>query len=136
MSEIPVELDYISTIEEGKIDGFFMIKDKRIPKMHLYTVIGTVLNRNLTKGTVTVQTPDGILVLKLYKDLFAFYNNETNGPSFFEKGTNLLITGISRGSVFIPKTYKNTKRKSLVKINIGPDKTISFENKVADEEEC
>lgn len=130
--QIPVQLDFVQDIKEGEIDGFFNIKGKRVPKMHLYTVIGTVLNKNTTKGLVTVQTPDGILVLKLYKDLFSFYANETNGPSFFEKGTNLLITGISRGSVFIPKVYKNMDRKSLVKINVVKGH-VTFENKVADE---
>ena len=79
-----------------------------------------------------MQAPDGIIVMKLYKDLFAFYANETNGPSFFEKGTHLLITGISRGSVFIPKVYKNMNRKSLVKININGGQ-VTFENKVEEE---
>lgn len=132
--QIPVELNLISDIQEGAIDGFFNIKGKRVPRMHLYTVIGTVLNKNTTKGLVTVQTPDGILVLKLYKDLFAYYANETNGASFFEKGTNLLITGISRGAVFIPKVYKNMNRKSLVKIVIHSNGQITFENKLDDGE--
>lgn len=133
LPQIPVETTLVSDIKEGEIDGFFNIKGKRVPKMHLYTFIGTVLNKNTTKGLVTVQAPDGVVVLKLYKDLFAFYANEMNGPSFFEKGTHLLITGISRGSVFIPKVYKNMNRKSLVKINIG-DNGITFENKIAEEE--
>lgn len=133
MHQIPVETNLLSEIHEGEVDGWFNIKGKRIPKMHLYTVVGTVLNKNTTKGMVTVQTVDGILLLKLYKGLFSFYANETNGPSFFEKGTHLLITGVSRGSMFIPKVYKNSNRKSLVKINILPDNTITFENKIGEE---
>ena len=132
LPQIPVETDLLSDIQEGAVDGFFNIKGKRVPKMHLYTIVGTVLNKNTTKGLVTVQAPDGIIVMKLYKDLFAFYANETNGPSFFEKGTHLLITGISRGSVFIPKVYKNMNRKSLVKININGGQ-VTFQNKTEEE---
>lgn len=128
MPQINVELSLISDMEEGKADGFFNIKGKRIPKMHLYSTIGTVLNKNTTKGLVTVQTVDGILVLKMYKEMFAYYANETNGPSFLEKGTHLLITGIVRGSTFIPKVYKSTSRPHLIKLNIN-NGIVSYEKK-------
>lgn len=128
LPQIPVETDLISNIKEGEVDGFFNIKGKRIPKMHLYTVVGTVLNKNTTKGLVTVQAPDGILILKLWKDMFAHYANETESPSFFEKGTHLLITGISRGNIFLPKVYKNMDRPPLLKIEIK-DGNIHFIHK-------
>lgn len=130
-----VPLSNLSEIQEGKIDGFFTIKEKRIPKLHLYSFIATVLNRNTTKGIVTVQAPDGVITLKLYKDLFAFYDNATETPSFFEKGTHLLVTGIMRGSVFVPKVYKKTGRQSLVKLLIDNGQLIGYQNKDDDDDE-
>ena len=129
-----VPLTKVDDIIEGKIDGFFHIKNKEIPKMHLYSVIGTVLNRNTTKGLVTIQTPDGILLLKLYKDLFAFYNNETTTHSFFDKGTNLLVTGVSRGSIFIPKVYKNLQRPALLEIETKDGQFVKFHTKEPDDD--
>jgi DNA polymerase III subunit alpha len=117
--DLPVSLSSINEIEEGKVEGFFLIKGKQIPKMHLYTIAGTVLQKNTTKGMVTVQTPDGIVNMKLYKDLFAFFSNDTdNVGSFFEKGVHLMITGVLKGTTFIPKVYKNTGVKAIVKIEL------------------
>ena len=50
---------------------------------------------------------------------------------FFEKGTNLLVTGIKRGVTFVPKVYKNTGRKAILKINLDENRHfIGFEEKV------
>lgn len=123
-----VSIDPLDSIIEGAQDGMFFIKGKEIPKMRLYTVAGTVIDRNTTKGIVTLQCPDGVVSLKIYKSLFAAYNKSTidvdeesgektiEEESFFEKGTHLLVTGILRGTTFVPKVYKNTGRHSIVKI--------------------
>jgi DNA polymerase-3 subunit alpha len=132
--QMPIPVSTLADIEEGKIDGFFTIKGKQIPKMHLYSIIGTVLDRNTTKGIVTIQTTDGVVGCKLYKDLFAFYNHEFDikdgdktytENSFFDIGTHLLITGIKRGETFVPKVYKNTGLKAIERIKL--DKDNNFE---------
>ena len=41
--------------------------------MKLYTIAGTVIDRDRTKGLVTLQCPDGVVSLKVYKDLFATF---------------------------------------------------------------
>lgn len=124
----PLEINRLDEIVEGAEDGQFKIKNKLIPKMKLYTIIGTVIDKEKVKGIVTLQTPDGVVNVKIYKDLFALYNqtlSSVNGDdktiiqdSFFEKGTNLIVTGVQRGVVFIPKVYKNTGRKPIMKINL------------------
>jgi DNA polymerase-3 subunit alpha len=128
--QMPIPVSTLADIEEGKIDGFFTIKGKQIPKMHLYSIIGTVLDRNTTKGIVTVQTTDGVVAVKLYKDLFAFYNHEFDikdgdktytENSFFDVGTHLLITGIKRGETFVPKVYKNSGLKAVERIKLDKD---------------
>ena len=116
-------------VVEGAQDGEFIIKGKVIPRMRLYSVIGTVIDKDKVKGLVTVQCPDGVISVKIYKNLFALYNQtissinevgekEIEDESFFEKGTHLLITGIQRGATFVPKTYKNTGYKSIMRIKL------------------
>ena len=127
IKQLPYVVNPIDTIVEGAQDGFFYIKGKEIPKMKLYTVAGTVIDRDKTKGLVTLQCPDGVINLKVYKDLFATFMNvigdvDENGEkdieqdSFFEKGVHLLVTGIQRGMTFVPKVYKSTGRKSILRI--------------------
>jgi hypothetical protein len=139
---LPVKITKLDDIEEGKIDGFFNIKGKQIPKMYLYSIAGTVLDRNTTKGIVTVQTADGVVGVKIYKDLFAFYNhefsNEIDGEtvsdnSFFDVGTHLLITGVKRGETFIPKVYKTSGIKPIMQIVLDKDnKFVCLKEKQTD----
>ena len=74
--------------------------------------------------------------MKVYKDLYstmvAVIGEEVvEQNSFFEKGVHLLVTGIQRGSTFVPKVYKNTGRKAILKINLeeGTNRFISLEEK-------
>ena len=117
----------VDTIIEGAQDGTFVIKGKVIPKMRLYSLAGTVIDKDKVKGLVTLQTPKGIVNVKIYKDLFSTLSatiadidesgeKEVDQLGFFEKGTHLLVTGIQRGVTFIPKTYKNIKHPSILKI--------------------
>ena len=141
IGELPVAVNRIEDIVEGAQDGEFFIKGKIIPKAKLYTIAGTVIDRDRTKGLVTLQCPDGVVNLKLYKDLFATFiavvgnNEDENGDknieqdSFLEKGTHLLVTGIQRGATFVPKVYKSTGRKALLKINISKGHFSGFEEK-------
>ena len=128
LDEYDMHIDPIESIVEDAQDGQFVIKGKIIPKMKLYTVAATVIDRDNTKAIVTVQAPDGVLTLKLYKGLYAEYSKadeETGEESFFEKGVHLLITGIQRGSTFVPKVYKNTGRHSLLRIYLNENNKCS-----------
>ena len=127
LPQLPYEVTPLADIVEGAQDGFFFIKGKQIPKMKLYTIAGTVIDRDRVKGLVTLQCPDGVVSLKVYKDLFATFIavvgqinddgvKDVEQDSFFEKGTHLLVTGIQRGMTFVPKVYKSTGRKSILKI--------------------
>ena len=116
-----ITVDCIENVIEGAQEGEFYIKGKIIPRMKLFTLVGTVIDKDKVKGLVTLQCPDGVVNLKLYKDLFATFvavDEEVGQDSFFEKGTHLLVTGIQRGATFVPKVYKNTGRKSILKINL------------------
>lgn len=125
-SKYDIFVNSIDTIVEGAADGQFIIKGKIIPKMKLYTIMGTVIDRDKVKGMVTLQCPSGVVNVKVYKDLYSTMvqtvereKDEEAQDSFFEKGVNLLITGIQRGSTFLPKVYKNTGHKAILKINLN-----------------
>ena len=139
-----IEIDPLDSIIEDAQDGEFIIKGKIIPRMKLYTIAGTVIDRDTTKSTVTLQCPDGIVTLKVYKNLFALYNQDiinidadgnkiVEEESFFEKGVHLLVTGIQRGSTFVPKVYKNLKRRAIMKISLDDQRNfMRFEEKNED----
>ena len=141
---ISIPVTPLNEVEEGNIEGFFLIKGKEIPRMKLYSIIGTVLDRDTTKGIVTIQTPEGVVSVKVYKDLFALYNHayaalDENGniieeTSFFDKGTHLMITGILRGDTFIPKVYRSTRIKPILRIILDENNNfVRLEEKIVEE---
>ncbi|MFW6001961.1 MAG: PHP domain-containing protein [archaeon] len=137
---IPLVLTRLENIEEDKIIGFFEIKGKKIPKRQLYTIAGTVIDKNKQKSMITLATKDGVIDVKFYKQLFAKYAHETNmsdedlteqgnQEDFLKKGTHLAITGIKRGDVFVPKVYKSTKIPEILKLEIDGKEFKGFKNK-------
>lgn len=116
-----IKINRLNDIVEGAEEGQFIIKGKIIPKMKLYAIAGTIIDKNKVKGIVTLQCPDGVVNVKLYKDLYATFvavDEESGQESFFEKGIHLLVTGIQRGATFVPKVYKNTGRNAVLKIDV------------------
>jgi hypothetical protein len=75
---------------------------------------------------VTFSTPSGVINVKLYNRQYSLYdrvifnteeeNKNVEEESFLTKGTFLLLTGIKRGDVFVPKVYKKDHIKPLYKI--------------------
>lgn len=136
--QLPIEITSIGQLVENEFDGFWMIKGKRVPKYKLRSIVGTVVDKDKTNGFVTIQTPDdNIIEFKVYKQQFARFthiisnideegNKDILEDSFFEKGTHLLITGILRGNIFIPKVYKDTGFESILKIVLKPDGTLDY----------
>ncbi len=132
IKQLPIKVNRVDEIVEGALDGYFFIKGKEVPKMKLYVIAGTVIDKDTTKGIVTVQCPTGVVSVKIYKDLFATLaatigdtsdtgEKEIEQASFFDKGNHLLITGIQRGATFVPKVYKTTGRKSVLRIVLDED---------------
>ena len=140
--EFPIPITPLSMIEEGKIDGHFMIQGKYIPKMTLYGIAGTVIDKDKVKSVVTLSTPEGVIDVKLYKQQFAKYAHESNldeedenyvpnEQNFLEKGTHLLLIGIKRGDMFVPKVYKRTGYEAINKIVLDKDgKFVELKTKV------
>lgn len=133
---LPIQITPINMIKDGDQDGWFTIKGQKVPRMKIYSIAGTVIDKNKTKGLVTIQTLEGVVDIKIYKDLFATFmkvvkDDDDNilEDSFFEKGTHLIVTGILRGTTFIPKVYKNMNMKTILKIELDEDG--NFKNLIA-----
>lgn len=124
---LPIQVSRLSDLRENEIEGFWTIKGKQVPRYRLHTIIGAVIDKDKTKGLVTLSTPDGVIDVKVFKQQFARYartisevdengNKDVLEDSFFDKGTFLAVTGVMRGSVFCPKTYKSTGYDAILKI--------------------
>ena len=136
--ELPIEITPVDNLVENEFDGFWMIKGKRVPKYKLRSIIGTVVDKDKTKGLVTIQTPDGSVInIKIFKQQFARFahvisEQDEDGDkniledSFFEKGVHLLITGVLKGDVFTPKTYKDTGFESILRIMLKEDGSLDY----------
>ena len=118
-------VDFKSLPEDPIVIGFTKYKGLQYPKFQLDRIVGTVLDRDKNKHSVTILTPDGVVVLKFYSGQFSFYDktiskdigeaDETgkvkkvvleNG--WFQRGNLIMVTGFRRGDIFKPKRYKNS----------------------------
>jgi DNA polymerase-3 subunit alpha len=117
-------VDFNSLSEEPEVVGFTKYKGLQYPKFKLERIVGTVLDRDKTKHSVTILTPEGVVVLKFYSGQFSFYDktiSKDNGidekgnlkkiileNGWFQRGNLVLVTGIRKGDIFKPKRYANS----------------------------
>lgn len=106
--------------EEPEVVGFTSYKGFNYPKFKLTRIVGTVLDRDKNKHSVSLLTPNGVVTMKMYSGQFAFYDktisaydDETNSKTtiesgWFTRGTKLMVTGFRRGQQFKPKKYKGS----------------------------
>lgn len=83
------------------------------PIYQLNRIAGTVLNTDKTKHIVTLLTVFGVVDVKFYKFSFIQYNKRISKivdgkkqiiePSWFTRGNKLLITGVRKENMFIPR---------------------------------
>lgn len=114
---------------EPEVIGFTRYNGMNYPKFNITRIIGTVLDRDKNRHSVTLLTPEGVVTVKFYSGQFSFYDktisiyDETTDKKttleegWFKRGTKLLVTGFRRGDQFKPKKYKNSiYQHSLQKI--------------------
>jgi len=133
----PIPHSTLNELIDGEFDGYWNIKGNIVPKMVLRTIVGTVLTKNTQKKLFTLSTPEGVIQVKAYKTQFAKYDKVIKGPdgeiiqdSFLKKGTHLMLTGILRDGIFIPKVYKDTGFEPIRRIVIDENRNfLYFEDK-------
>ena len=114
--------------EEPIIESSFMTKDgKEIKIMKVFHIIGTVIDKDKVRNTITLLTPTGVVNVRIYKNQYSIYDRQISElgsdgvkhvkeASWFKRGTLLMVQGIRRGNDFIPKKYKSSLYPIISKI--------------------
>ena len=107
--------DFFKLPEEPKVEYTFPgAHGQEIKVFKLEFIVGTVIDKNKLKNTVTLLTPTGVVTVKVYKNQYSLFDKQLSErgedgkkhvveKSWFSKGTLLLVQGIRRGDNFIPK---------------------------------
>ena len=110
--------DFFNLSEQAEIDRVIPIKGKQVPIFKLHRIMGTVLDRDKAKKTVTLLTTTGVVTVKIY-GTFETYDRQISekGPdgkkhviekSMFSRGNKIIVTGIRADESFLAKVYKST----------------------------
>lgn len=105
--------------EEPEIERVFEIKGKRVPIFKIHRIYGTVLDRDKMKKLVTLLTPDGVVTVKIFGEVFNIYDRQISEKgadgkkhvkekSTFARGNKIVVCGIRDGDSFRAKKYKAT----------------------------
>ena len=126
--------------EEPEIEySFTNNSGQEIKVFKLHKIIGTVIDKDKMHNTVTLLTPTGVVLVKIYKNQFAIYDKQLSQKgadgkkhviesSWFKRGNKLMIQGIRRGSDFIPKKMKKSIFPIISKItNVSEDGELTFQ---------
>lgn len=131
----------VDKLPDNEVIGVFDIDGKTFPKYRIRHIIGTVLDKDKLKHTVTLSSPEGIITIKVYRSQFSKYDQVLSTvaddgtknliqDSFFKKGTHLMVTGIKRGDTFVPKVYKGIEAKPILMFEIEDGKFKEFHEKL------
>ena len=105
--------------EEPEIERVLEIKGKRVPIFKIHRIYGTVLDRDKTKKLVTLLTPEGVVTVKIFGEVFNIYDRQISEKgvdgkkhvkekSTFARGNKIVVCGIRDGDSFRAKKYKTT----------------------------
>ena len=128
--------DFSSLPVEPEVAYYFKKGINKIPIFKLTKIVGTVIDKNKTKGTVVLLTRDGVVNVKMRLEYFSLFDKQISAiqedgskkiieKSFFKRGSMIMVMGYRRGDSFIVKKYKNTPGHQLYKIDsIVDDKEL------------
>ena len=111
--------DFFDLPEDPEIDRVIPIKGKMVPILRLHRIIGTVLDRDKAKKTVTLLTTCGVVTVKIFGGVFAQYDKQISErgadgkkhvieKSMFSRGNKIIVSGVRDGDSFRAKKYNKT----------------------------
>ena len=111
--------DFFDLPEEPEIDHVIPIKGKMVPILRLHRIIGTVLDRDKAKKTVTLLTTRGVVTVKIFGAVFSNYDKQISErgadgkkhvirKSEFARGNKIIVSGVRDGDSFRAKKYSKT----------------------------
>lgn len=135
--------DFNTLSTSPDIDRYIPIKGQSIPLFTLHRIMGTVLDRDKNRQTVTILTPTGIVLVKVH-GVFAEYDKQISvkgadgkkhiiEKSMFTRGNKIIVTGIRREDNFIAKTYRSTPYHKIEQIlEVYEDGTLNIKKERAE----
>lgn len=105
--------------EEPVIERVVPIKGRQVPLYRLYRIAGTILDKDKTKKTITLLTTDGVITVKIYGQVFSYYDKQISARgadgvkhvierSMLARGNKVIVTGIRQTDGFLAKKYSRT----------------------------
>lgn len=115
-------VDFYDLPEVPEVIGKYKWRGRLWDEFAIHRIIGTVLDRNKAKHTVSLLTPTGVVTLKMYSGNFSHYDKQVSKKtikkgkekkqiiesSWFTRGNLLSVVGFRRGATFIPKKYRSS----------------------------
>ena len=139
-------VDFFNLPTEPEVDYTFKRNGKDIPIFKTYKIIGTVINKNDNKNSISLLTTTGIVTVKFTKEYYAMFARQISEvgedgakhvveKGWFIRGTKVMVTGFRRDDTFVAKTYSKTATHQLYKItNVkGTDMELEHERYQAEE---
>lgn len=114
--------------------GYSKWNGREFPYYQIGTIMGTVIDKNNTKHTVTLLTKEGVVICKLYAGLYAHYNKaiKSNGvtieDSWFKRGNLLLVNGYRRGEQWVVKKSKQQEHSISLITDVQEGGVLSLQN--------
>lgn len=111
------------------------------------SIIGTIINKNKTKGSIHILTPEGDVVLvKMYKEQFSHYDKQISRrlpdgkkqvieKSWLTRGQKIFLHGFRRDDQFVPRVYGGSPYPAVALITSLNEKDGTFSLKVERESE-
>lgn len=138
--------DFYELPEEPEIERVIFIKGKKVPLFKITRIMGTVLDKDKAKKTVTLLTKKGVVTVKIFGQVFSHYDKQLSErgadgkkhvteKSWLTRGNKIIVTGIRREDSFIAKKYARTPYHLVELITkINEDGTIEVSGARAGEE--
>ena len=120
-------VDFFDLPTEPEVDYFFKRNGKEIPIYKTFKIIGTVINKNDARSSITLLTTSGVVSVKFTRDYFAMFNKQISEKQedgtkkvlekgWFQRGIKVMITGFRRDDQMVAKTYSKTVTHQIYKI--------------------
>ena len=115
--------------------GFSKYKGREYPQYEIHDIMGTVIDKNNTKHTVTLLTPTGVVICKYFGGTYAHYNRtiKVKGKlvedSWFKRGTLLVVSGFRRDDQFVVKKSKFQEHSTsqITEVKTGGELSLQTE---------
>lgn len=124
--------DYNELSEEPVVVEEYEWRGRQMKNYELSTLVGTVLDKDKNKNTVTLLTPTSVVTIKLFSGKFSHYDRQVKTDtvterSWFSRGNLLMLSGFRRNDQFILKAPKGQHTINLI-IDVRNDGSLALQS--------